>query len=217
MGAVYKHFGQYQTALTHYTEALSTNRAIGNKNGEVKHLTNIGNVHYCMAEYTEAQYVYKEALDKSRLVGNKETITILLGNLGMLHNHFGEFDQALSYYNEALTMAQSTGNKKYQCSHLGNIGLVYQKKGEYDSALSHFTRLSASHWRLATKDWRVFRLGMSVRFMHSEANTNKQKRCLRSRLPCPLTLETNDPRCAPRKFRRSVPTDEQISVGKGMP
>jgi len=121
-----------------YQEALELRRRAGDRRGEAKTLSNIGEVYYILGETQNALEKFNEALPLRRAVGDRTGEAYTLNNIGEVYRLLGEMRKALEKYNEALPIFRMVGDRRGEAIPLNNIGVVYQSLGEMQKALEKY-------------------------------------------------------------------------------
>ncbi|MDZ8050587.1 MAG: CHAT domain-containing protein, partial [Aulosira sp. ZfuVER01] len=130
--------GEKQKALSYYNQALPFFREVGNRDGEAKTLSNIGDVYTALGEKQKALSYYNQALPFFREVGNRDGEAKTLSNIGDVYTALGEKQKALSYYNQALPFFRAVGDGSGEARTLSNMGLVYRDTKQPIEAINNW-------------------------------------------------------------------------------
>ena len=153
MGEICDALGQKNQALRQYEHALQCFREIGQAEGIVESLNNLGAAYRMLGQHTRAQDCYQEALSISAgsgIVGRGTT----LNNLGKVIYEQGRreqkykrkeltqscYMQALAYYEQALIHHQEAERLGEEARTLNNMGEVYAALRQHENAYEYYWR-----------------------------------------------------------------------------
>ena len=119
---------------------MPLSRAVGDKSGEARALSNIGSVYSRLDKNQKALEYLNQALPLFRAAGNKSGEATTLNNMGGVYSDLGEKQKALEYYNQALPFRRAVGDKSGEATTLNNIGLVYSDLGKNQKALEYYAQ-----------------------------------------------------------------------------
>jgi tetratricopeptide (TPR) repeat protein len=108
-----------------YQEALARFHEIGDRQGQVRALNNLGIVYWGMGDYGAARKHFSQALAIWRDLDDKQGQGIGLGNLGQIAGELGQYEDARNYYQEALVLLREVGDRHGQAIDLLNLGVIY--------------------------------------------------------------------------------------------
>jgi tetratricopeptide (TPR) repeat protein len=138
------HFsGQTPKALTHFEQALSIHREVGDRRAEGLVLGNLGGLHHEKGKVAEALTHYERSLAIAREVGNRRNEGHVLSKLGTLHKEQGRIAEALTHFEQAIAIAREVGNRRSECVVLGNLGGLHLEHGRIAEALTHYEQALA--------------------------------------------------------------------------
>ena len=140
MGADYSDLGENQKALDYLTQALSLERAVGERPLEAFTLTFIGTVYSALGEKQKALEYYTQTLPIRRAVGDRSGEAASLGNIALIYAALGQNQKALEYDTQALPLERAVKNRQGEAGMLNNIGAIYNDLGENEKALECFTQ-----------------------------------------------------------------------------
>jgi tetratricopeptide (TPR) repeat protein len=135
MGRAYHALGQVKRALKLFEGALLITREIGDRRGEVKHLSSLGRSHRALWQPKQSIKFYKEALAITRETGDRWEEGMCLGNLGVPYGDLGQVEQAIKFFEEALAIAREVGNRQGEGVWLGYLGGAYHNLGQVERAI----------------------------------------------------------------------------------
>lgn len=134
-GAQYSDLGENQKALDYLTQALSLERAVGERPLEAFTLTFIGTVYSALGEKQKALEYYTQTLPIRREVGDRSGEAASLGNIALIYSALGQNQKALEYDIQALPLERAVKNRQGEAGVLNNIGAVYTDLRENQKAL----------------------------------------------------------------------------------
>ncbi|WP_128381410.1 AfsR/SARP family transcriptional regulator [Streptomyces cavernae] len=129
--------GQHAEALEVHRHALRAAESIGDLGGQAHALTNLGVVHWRLADSVSAADHLLRALELHRRTEDRAGQARALSNLGNLHWRLGRVRDAAAAHEEALTLYRATGDRVGQARTLTNLGNVRLRLGEYEQAAGH--------------------------------------------------------------------------------
>lgn len=140
LGSIYKLKGDYDKAITYYTESLEIKKINGNKSGMAASLNNIGIVYNYRGDYAKAIKYYTQSLRIREELGNKSGIAASLNNIGSFYQVQGDYAKAIEFHTKSLKLKEEIGDKSGVATTLNNMGLIYREQGEFDKALDNYTK-----------------------------------------------------------------------------
>jgi DNA-binding CsgD family transcriptional regulator/tetratricopeptide (TPR) repeat protein len=138
--------GDYEQAADRHRETLAIRRAIGDEEGVVESLNNLGLVLRCMGDHDAADELFEEALMLSRAHGNRAREANILNNLARSAFYQRNYPDARSRHEQALAAGQETGDAWVVAICLGDLGDVYQAEGTTETARRLYEE-SLAAWR----------------------------------------------------------------------
>jgi CHAT domain-containing protein/Tfp pilus assembly protein PilF len=129
--------GQLREAVNNWIEAQKIYEGLGDVEGRMNALTNIGRFYYRLGQYTEALHYHEQALEIARKIGDVAGEAYALGNIGRFYYSLGQYTEALRYYQQALEIARKIGDVAVEAAILTNIGVVYKSLGQYSEDLRY--------------------------------------------------------------------------------
>ncbi len=149
-GEIQRTLGQKREAQSSLMKALSLFQELGNPEGQVKTLNNLGAVYRISGLLESALSCYQEALQicntmESAYLHGKATS---LNNIGVISLYLGQIERALEFFEQALLVQRTIQDQSEEARTLMNMGRVYdiQKKSDeayqrYQEALSIFREI----------------------------------------------------------------------------
>jgi len=133
-----QNLGNYSIAIEELQLALRTDRDVGDAEGEITRLNNIGSVYYLEGRYFEALRFYQQA--KSKVDGaraepwNPRRRQITLANIAAVYQILGKEEAALQLYKDLAGSSQSLPAREH-AQFLTNEGALYRRLGDPVKAL----------------------------------------------------------------------------------
>jgi tetratricopeptide (TPR) repeat protein len=133
-----QHLGSYSIAIEELRLALRADRDVGDAEGEITRLNNIGNVYYLEGRYVEALRFYQQA--KSKVDGtlaeswNPRRRQVTLANIAALYQVLGKEESALQLYKDLAGSPLSMPARE-RAQFLANQGALYRRLGDPVKAL----------------------------------------------------------------------------------
>jgi len=137
-GQAASYAGQYEPALTWYTELEREQTKSGDHAGLAATYNNIGAIYDKKGEWDKALDYYGKS-EKIRLeVGDHTGLATTYNNIGRIYSNKGEWDKALEFYRKSEKIFLEVEDRTGLATTYNNIGLIYSKKGEWDKALDYY-------------------------------------------------------------------------------
>jgi tetratricopeptide (TPR) repeat protein len=133
-----QHLGKYDVALYNFDLALRADRGVGDAEGEITRLNNIGSVYYLEGRYVDALRFYQQAQSKVNATlaesWNPRRQQITLANIAAVYQILGKEETALQLYKNLTRSAQSMPARE-RAQFLANQGALYRRLGDPVKAL----------------------------------------------------------------------------------
>jgi tetratricopeptide (TPR) repeat protein len=140
--ALYKYLeldGRWAEWLDSMRTALAAARLVGDRQGEGRHLGNLGNAYSSLGQYDKAIEHHRQALGIAREIpADRQMESAALGNLGVAYKNLGQYGKAIEHHRQALGIAREIGDRAGEGAWLGNLGSAYGLLGEYGKAIEHY-------------------------------------------------------------------------------
>ncbi|QQM39428.1 AfsR/SARP family transcriptional regulator [Streptomyces liliifuscus] len=137
--------GHHTEALEIHRHALRAAETIGDLGGQAHALTNLGVVHWRLADAGSAEDHLVRALELHHRTGDLAGRARTLSNLGNVHWRLGSLRDAAHDHQQALALYRETGDQVGQARTLTNLGNVCLRLGEYEQAADHQRQALALH------------------------------------------------------------------------
>jgi len=143
LGNIALYFGDLNTALNYYNQALAIFQENRFYPGETKVYLNFGSVAFYQGNLVEAEEYYRSALDTSKKIEDKTTedkideinIQLMLGRVSLSKN---DYQKAKAELHSALENSQIIDYKKGIIDGAYFLGSLFVQSAETDSALKYF-------------------------------------------------------------------------------
>ncbi len=131
-------YGDMESALASYGQALMIRRAFNDKRGEATILNNLGGVWADLGDQHKALGFYNQSLTLYRANNDKGGEATSFNNIGLVWSHLGDKQKALDYFNQAIPLLRDVGDKGGEAATLNNIGTIWSALGDKQQALDYF-------------------------------------------------------------------------------
>lgn len=137
--------GHHTEALEIHRHALHAAETLGDLRGQAHALTNLGVVHWRLADAESAATHLVRALDLHRRTEDLAGQARALSNLGNVHWRLGSLHNAARDHQQALALYAETGDQVGQARTLTNLGNAFLRLGRCEQAADHQQRALALH------------------------------------------------------------------------
>ncbi|MER5217876.1 tetratricopeptide repeat protein [Streptomyces sp. NPDC002838] len=137
--------GHHTEALEIHHHALRAAERTGDTKGQAHALTNLGCVHWRLADAASAADHLIRALELHRRTDDRAGLARTLSNLGNVHWRQGRLHEAARCHQQALTLYRDTGDQVGQARTLTNLGNVCLRLGDHEQAADHQRQALALH------------------------------------------------------------------------
>jgi tetratricopeptide (TPR) repeat protein/MinD-like ATPase involved in chromosome partitioning or flagellar assembly len=127
-------------AIRIYEQALTHARLIGDSQGEVDALVNLGNAYWALGDPQQAVGYFETSLSLLQQSGDRPNAGNVFGKLGLAYFALGAVDKAIGYYEQQLVIVRATGDQRGECSALGNLGNAHSARGDVAMAIGYYER-----------------------------------------------------------------------------
>ncbi len=114
-------------SLDYYFKALKMAQELGDKNGVVRHLDNIGTVYAEQKDYPKALDYFFMGLKRAEEIGEKGSIADCLNNIGSAYSSLKKYNEAFNYTYKALALSDSIGAKNSVKDCYSNLSDLYKQ------------------------------------------------------------------------------------------
>lgn len=139
LGAIQRHFGDYQQAEAALNEALAIAQAHDDQFGASLALNILGQVASLRGNFDAAQELCQQANELKKQVGDQWGMTHSLLYLGRVAEAKGEFAKARSLFEESMAISKAFSDQRGVAFGHQNLGDVALAEGVYETAVSHYT------------------------------------------------------------------------------
>ncbi|MGB8657858.1 MAG: tetratricopeptide repeat protein [Candidatus Zixiibacteriota bacterium] len=140
LGQYHYNISAYQTALTHFQNALESAQHLKGKKKISTALNEIGLIYDAWGKYDQAIEYYQRSLKITEDIGDRRQEGVTLNNIGMVYKARGKYDQAIEYYKRTLKITEDIGDRKQEGVTLNNIASIYYAWGKYDQAIEYYQK-----------------------------------------------------------------------------
>lgn len=157
LGEVAYGFGNLQSSIEYYRQALPLWRELHDRQGQALTLLNFGYTYSDLGEMREALDFFDQAYSLWASVDNRRGEALTLSALGRLQSRLGESQKALNSFEKALQLIERLGDPIWKAATLTGMAYIYQGLGDNELALKNYNEALV-----------LFRAGKNV---PGEANT----------------------------------------------
>jgi len=136
----YNHWlmGQYTTAISYYTEALTIYKTLNKQSGIARVTNNLGAIYWGLNDYNKALEYYQQSLAIRKIMDDRRGESIVLNNIGMVYQEWQLFDQAIQYHHQAVKIAENLDDREAMAYSYYNMGRCFEAQKRTDQALEYF-------------------------------------------------------------------------------
>ncbi|OFY69838.1 MAG: hypothetical protein A3G23_07390 [Bacteroidetes bacterium RIFCSPLOWO2_12_FULL_37_12] len=139
LGFQYTTIGNYNQAISYYSDAIHIYKKFNKKNDEGDCIHNTGQVYLNKGDLKKALSEFRKALRIYEEADYPYGIAKTYQNIGILYRHLDNNDKALEYYFKAIAIWERVDNKQEKANCLNSVGIVYIRKKNYNKSLECFT------------------------------------------------------------------------------
>lgn len=145
LGAVYSRLEQFSKAEKAYSESLSIEKRLGDRNNCALMLHNLGMLYSIQGRDDDALRHLQQAqeLIKFSPTADSQVAAQLLNGIGVIYYRRKNNGKAETYFNQALKTVSSSGIKFDTAGILNNLGAVYVEQHKYRQAEATLQRVLA--------------------------------------------------------------------------
>jgi predicted ATPase/DNA-binding SARP family transcriptional activator len=134
--------GAYDSARSHYEQALALFESIGHERGVSLALGGLGMVAWAQgSELAQARELNEQSLAIMRRIGYRLHIASRLSVLALIANDMGDFETARTYAHEGLASASETGSPIFMAYNLFALVECAYRQGDFATARRHLREL----------------------------------------------------------------------------
>ena len=134
IAAVTCDMGKVQEGMALFQQALSDDRARGDKTSIARSLTNISKVYGILQEWDNAKVYQEEALQLLKEIGHRLGEATVLSHMARLDISEQNPLAAVEKYKQALAIARELGHWQHEVSYLLGLGCSYQQANDLHNA-----------------------------------------------------------------------------------
>jgi tetratricopeptide (TPR) repeat protein len=227
-----EHTGQVEQAEAMQLEALQICREVGNHEGEIAALTNMGNLRV-NSRVTLAEANLREALELARAHADLRTQGRIYASLAGLMRMTGRMEESERAYREVLQLFRGIGDVASEALVIGNYAIVLQQTGRLDEAQEMYEQSLRMQRQLGARYFEALVLGnmailQMLRAMPAEAEPLfRQSLALRRELGdrrgeadalsnlANMLADTGRPAEAVRKYEQALALDRTTGNRRG--
>jgi CHAT domain-containing protein/tetratricopeptide (TPR) repeat protein len=128
---------RFNKALENYQQALALCKEIGEKQGEGKLLSGIGDSYRNLGKYSKALGYFKQALKVSNEQKEKNTKLEVLFYIASTYELQQDYQNAIEYYKQASIVAKEIGDSHNESYCFFMMGGVYKKQKKYEKEVEY--------------------------------------------------------------------------------
>ena len=151
VGECHWRLGNFTKSHRNLEQALTLERASGDRLSEGKTLNVLGLLSWDEGNYDRAITHFRKAGELARAVGDKRLEGSALNNLSLVYDEQGEYDTSLKQYQQALKLYQDADFPRGVGDTLGNIGGVHLLLGNFREALGYYRQALVISEQLKSK------------------------------------------------------------------
>jgi HAD superfamily hydrolase (TIGR01662 family) len=130
-------FGEYETAVRYYEQAIALAEQIGDRAAEAKYVGDLGRAYRNLGEIDKAVSCSQRALDFARERGDRRAVAVYSDKLALAVGQLGRLGEAAELGESAVTIAREVGDRRTEAAALSNLALIHQARG--DAGLAELT------------------------------------------------------------------------------
>ena len=135
MGRIHNEFGDKKKALEFFNRALSLQKSINDRSGQLFTLSIMATAYQYMGDMQRALALYDESLVIAKELNDHAREGTILNNVCAVYDSVGNYQQALDHCNRALTFRRDAGDQLGKAVSLNNLANVYASLGDFQQAL----------------------------------------------------------------------------------
>lgn len=140
IGVAYWRKSEYDSARSHYLQAVEAYTRVGNDRGLADAYNNLGNVYDDLHEYAAAVESYQRAATLYRRADYVRGLATVYNNLGSVYRNQGDFAAAADFFLQSLHIKERTGDVRGTANSYNNLGMVYRVQGQIERAAQAYLK-----------------------------------------------------------------------------
>lgn len=130
--------GNYQEALSYFTQSYKKVKASGDEKETATLLNNLGLVHWRLENNTAAMECYTEAAELAKKNGMKRLLGLTHTNRALILKEQRDFKAAFAQNNEAIRLFKEIAEPHDLAISYNNHGQIYRYSGAFEPALKYY-------------------------------------------------------------------------------
>lgn len=147
-GSLLVYLGDYELAAQLQERCLTTVRALGDRDRELRTLNMLGLAAHFHNDHETAMRWFNEGLTIARAARLDDLVTLFLNNLGDVAYYGGDLEQAASCYRERLAFGERNGDQAAIAVGRQNVGRTLLRQGQIEAAAASLRQSLAAAWDL---------------------------------------------------------------------
>ena len=148
----YYQLEQYNEAKDYHQQAITVDRATGNREAESTALNNLAQDYYALKQYAESLKTHIQSLTIKQSIGDRAGEAYVLNNIGQDYSSVNEIEKSLIYYRQATAIAHSIKYLETEGVALNNQGIALYRLDRLPEAEAQL--------RAAISIWESLRVGL---------------------------------------------------------
>jgi DNA-binding SARP family transcriptional activator/predicted ATPase len=137
LGAICFYQGEFDTAQTHYEQALALFQTIDDAKGAIGTVNNLALIYYVRHNYILAQRYFQQAETLYRDIGDRWGQGVALVNLGNTAQQIGHYQSAIRYYEQSLMPTRAVGDQFGEGITLVSLALSHHNLQQNETAVQY--------------------------------------------------------------------------------
>ncbi len=159
-----KYLRLFDEALRYYDESLQVREELGDADGAVGCLMNMGIIYVNSGKPAQALEPLERALELNAELNNRANQAQIYLWLGQVYLAFDNYNTSLEYMNQSLDLALETDIKEVVKYIYYKMSEVYEKQNDYPQALKYYKMYFATNDSLTQEDRRKAIADMQVKY-----------------------------------------------------
>jgi tetratricopeptide (TPR) repeat protein len=132
--------GSLDSGIYYLNKAMDIKKGLGDKEGTVVVLINLGYIYNQKGDYQKALDQYKLALDLSKELGNKSFIASCYNNMGSAYQAMGMIEKFTECAFAAMKIREEMGDQTGLYYSYNNVASYYSDIGDNDKAIEYYEK-----------------------------------------------------------------------------
>lgn len=134
-----RRYSDFNSAVSHYRESEAIYQELGDEEGIVKIIENLGVTYRRMGRFNKA----KEEIERGIEIAEKiksERIARLYGTLALILRDAGEYNESEKYFEKVIPILEEKSNKEMLAVTYQNLAGLYLTQSQYEKSLSQYEK-----------------------------------------------------------------------------